>query len=166
MTICCKMGNVESGGQANPSPPDRPPKASPGSNRVYPPLGKLTTELCPPFLPRYPAGNDDDYEILRPGPGYVPPGPIRPAPKPPGPAHPGLQHQTSTHTLGSSHAGLEGVPFIVNPRFLTDNAPNDFRVSCGIEIGVNYVLTAILGAETSCQNHATDPEGVRLSLYR
>ncbi|ENN73863.1 multivesicular body subunit 12B [Dendroctonus ponderosae] len=110
VTICYKMGNVESGSQTNHSPPDRPPKASPGSNRVYPPLG-----------------NDDDYEILRPGPGYVPPGPIRPAPKPPGPAFPGLQHQTSTHTLGSSHAGLEGVPFVVNPRFLTNNAPSDIR---------------------------------------
>lgn len=75
-------------------------------------------------------GDSDDYEILRPGPGYGPPGPIRPAPKPPvSPAHPAIQHQPSTHTLGnSSYSGLEGVPFTVNPKFLL-NSGGDSRVS-------------------------------------
>lgn len=123
--LCYKMGNAESGQ----TPPERPPKPlSPNSNPVYPSLG---------------GDSDNDYEILRPGPGYglpgpgygspapgygppasgygpsIPsPGPVRPAPKPPAPVSPmhPLQHQTST-LGGSAYFGLEGVPFVVNPRF-------------------------------------------------
>lgn len=60
---------------------------------------------------------DHDYEILNP-PGY----PTRPAPKPPVP----LQHQHSTHTLSSNLNGLEGVPFVINPKFL--NSSNKDKV--------------------------------------
>ncbi|KAL1488350.1 hypothetical protein ABEB36_014827 [Hypothenemus hampei] len=103
VTVCYKMGNTES---TQNSPSTQPKPTSPNSNTVYPSL-------------------DDDYEILRPGPGY-PPGPVRPAPKPPAPTV--LNHQTSTHTLsGSSYSGLEGVPFIVNPRFL-GNGSGDNKI--------------------------------------
>ncbi|XP_050296703.1 multivesicular body subunit 12A [Anthonomus grandis grandis] len=107
VVVCYKMGNTESG------IPDRPPKPlSPNTGGpVYPSLGE-----------------DDDYEILRPGYNINPsPGPIRPAPKPPAPgppAHNNFQHQNSTHTLGNScYPGLEGVPFIVNPKFLNSKDP-------------------------------------------
>ncbi|XP_018562510.1 multivesicular body subunit 12B isoform X1 [Anoplophora glabripennis] len=118
VTLCYKMGNVQDGGDANadsnkrdgnsfPSPPVRPPKPSPMSpgNPVYPSLGE----------------SDHDYEILRPG--YPASGPTRPAPKPPTPAVP---HQHSTHTLGIPHA-LDGVPFIVNPKFLTSKTADKFQ---------------------------------------
>ncbi|XP_030754677.1 multivesicular body subunit 12B [Sitophilus oryzae] len=118
VTLCYKMGNTES--TQNGTAPDRPPKPmSPNSNNMYPSLGE----------------SDHDYEILRPGPGYGPPGPIRPAPKPPAPAipvnpmQPSLQHQNSTHTLGNStHFGLEGVPFVVNPKFLSSSGDSRFQL--------------------------------------
>ncbi|XP_066258694.1 multivesicular body subunit 12B [Euwallacea similis] len=104
VTICYKMGNTES--TQNSMAPTIPPKPlSPIANSVYPSIGDT----------------DDDYEILRPGPGYGPPapGPVRPAPKPPVPFQSSFQHQNSIHTLaGSSYPGLEGIPFIVNPKFL------------------------------------------------
>jgi len=92
--ICYKMGNVESNGiNPNSVPPERPPKPN-----VYPSLND---------------GGDHDYEILNP-PGYVP---SRPAPKPPSPSIP-FAHQNSTHnTLSSGLSGLEGVPFVLNPKF-------------------------------------------------
>lgn len=51
-------------------------------------------------------GGDNDYEILLPD--YKP---IRPAPHPPSP-----NRQYSTSTLQVFH-GLEGVPFVLNPKF-------------------------------------------------
>lgn len=94
------MGNVQDNGSS--VPPERPPKPnslSPGN--VYPSLG------------------ENDYEILRPtGPISPNVGPMRPAPKPPTP----MVHQNSTHTLGSFHNGLDGVPFIINPKFLTSSS--------------------------------------------
>lgn len=109
VTLCYKMGNVESTGQ---SQPGVPAEHLASSKPVYPHLGDT----------------DDDYEILRPGPGY-PSGPSRPAPKPPAPAvptHPAVQHQNSTHTLSSSsYPGLEGVPFVVNSRFTAGKSSVD-----------------------------------------
>ncbi|KAJ8919056.1 hypothetical protein NQ315_016962 [Exocentrus adspersus] len=117
VTLCYKMGNVQDS-QANPDsngrndntgsyPPERPPKPAPLS----------------PNSPMYPSlGNSDhDYEILRPG--YPPSGPVRPAPKPPAPPVP---HQHSTHTLSISHA-LDGVPFVVNPKFITSSSTDKFQ---------------------------------------
>ncbi|CAH0552706.1 unnamed protein product [Brassicogethes aeneus] len=107
ITICYKMGNVQdshANGDTGPTPPERPPRTvpiSPSNPSMYPTI----------------ANNDDhDYEILMP-----PSGPTRPAPKPPAPT---VQHQNSTHTLNSCFGGLEGVPFIVNPKFIT-TAGND-----------------------------------------
>ncbi|XP_019869963.1 multivesicular body subunit 12B [Aethina tumida] len=102
--ICYKMGNVQDGhsnGDAN-TPPERPPRSGvPASNNpVYPSLA---------------GDSDHDYEILMP-----PSGPTRPAPLPPAPAPPHLTHQGSVsncHTLGGATNGLEGVPFVINPRF-------------------------------------------------
>lgn len=99
------MGNVqdtqsnnEQNGNATPSRP------APGVSPIYPSLHN---------------GGDHDYEILRHGNT-----PSRPAPRPPAPV---LPHQNSTHnTLSSNFHGLDGVPFIVNPKFF--NSPSD-RVS-------------------------------------
>ncbi|KAG5884402.1 hypothetical protein JTB14_007000 [Gonioctena quinquepunctata] len=112
VTICYKMGNVQDSQadpNSNPAPPERPPKPnamSPGGvNPMYPPL----------------SDTNNDYEILRhgayPSTPVSPAGPIRPAPKPPGAAP-----QNSTQTLVITYQnGLDGVPFIVNPKFLTSN---------------------------------------------
>lgn len=101
------MGNVQSNGSSVPqSPPERPPKPnslSPGG--VYPSLGE----------------SDHDYEILRPsGPAVPNVGPVRPAPKPPTP----VAHQNSTHTLGTFQNALDGVPFVINPKFLSSSSAN------------------------------------------
>lgn len=85
-----------------PSPPERPLRPAPpfpGNN--------------PPMYPSIGAdGGDHDYEILKP-PGY-PSGPSRPAPQPP--ISPNRQN---SGTLGPSGGNnLDGVPFIVNPKFL------------------------------------------------
>lgn len=112
------MGNVQDNGSSTPqSPPERPPKPnslSPGN--VYPSLGD----------------SDHDYEILRPsGPAPSVPniGPIRPAPKPPTP----MVHQNSIHSLGTLQNALDGVPFVINPKFLTSSSGN--QVSDNILIG-------------------------------
>lgn len=101
VTICYKMGNVQdtqSGehptAQNGNATPSRPaPVVSPNSS-VYPSL------------------NDGDYEILRHGST-----PSRPAPHPPV-----IAHQNSTHTLSCNFHGLDGVPFIVNPKFLNSTS--------------------------------------------
>ncbi|XP_060525454.1 multivesicular body subunit 12A isoform X2 [Cylas formicarius] len=103
ITLCYKMGNVQDSqaNDANPAPPERPPKPFLPQGPLYPPLG----------------GNEHDYEILKPGGG--PAGPVRPAPRPPAPVPPVMPYQNSTHTLGySSYYGLEGVPFVINPKLL------------------------------------------------
>lgn len=100
------MGNVQDT-ESEYKPPDLPPKPaaqfSP-SSAVYPNLNN----------------GDHDYEILNPDYNNRPgrPAPARPAP---------LVPQQSTHTLTSSHNGIEGVPFVINPRFLNSN--NSDRVS-------------------------------------
>lgn len=118
------MGNVQDSVSTAPqTPPERPPKPnalSPGA--VYPALGD----------------SDDDYEILRPsGPGVPSIGPIRPAPKPPTP----VVHQNSTHTLGAFQNALDGVPFIVNPKFLTSSSS---QVSCLFELSDNFIFRACI----------------------
>lgn len=108
ITICYKMGNVQEG-EAKPTPPERPPRPtsmSPGSNPMYPSLGE----------------SDHDYEILKPGPM----GPSRPAPPRP-PTVPVVPHQNSTHTLNNTYSSLDGVPFIVNPKFLSNSSDNRVR---------------------------------------
>lgn len=98
------MGNVQDTQAGDPNShngnatPSRPaPVVSPGSS-VYPSL----------------SDGDHDYEILRPGNT-----PSRPAP--PAPHPPVIAHQNSTHTLTSNFHGLDGVPFIVNPKFLSSS---------------------------------------------
>lgn len=120
VTLCYKMGNVQDAQAHNPNdetPPERPPKPNsitPGNPSAYPSL----------------SDTDHDYEILRQGPyPSIPAGPagtpLRPAPKPPAPV---LPHQQSTHTLSvASQLGLDGVPFIVNPKFLTSNNSDKFQ---------------------------------------
>lgn len=105
------MGNVQNNGASAPqSPPERPPKPNSLSpDSVYPSLG----------------GSDHDYEILRPSGPVVPNvGPVRPAPKPPTP----ITQQNSTHTLGSFQNALDGVPFVINPKFLTSSSANEVSV--------------------------------------
>lgn len=65
--------------------------------------------------PVYPSlsDGDHDYEILRPG--STPSRPAPPAPRPP------VDRQISTHTMSSSFHALDGVPFIVNPKFLNSS---------------------------------------------
>lgn len=111
MIICYKMGNAQDteatppnpNGYSSPSmkPPDRPPKPN---QSMYPNLNE----------------GDHDYEILNP-PGYVP---ARPAPQPPVP------NQHSTHTLNANFNGLEGVPFIINSRFITTQGNDRVRIVC------------------------------------
>lgn len=91
------MGNTQSDDQNN---------INKSSNVITPP--KPNTQLPNSnFYPKLDDNSDHDYEILNP-PGM----PTRPAPKPPT-----VQHQHSTHTL-SNYNGLEGVPFVINPKFL------------------------------------------------
>lgn len=108
LTVCYKMGNTQSDEYSNERGPSRPTPASTGQpqSRVYPHLDD---------------GGDHDYEILNP-PGVVP---TRPAPKPPAPLPP-QNHQHSTHTLSSNFNGLEGVPFVISPKFL--NSTNKEKV--------------------------------------
>lgn len=97
--VCYKMGNVQDteappsnpNGYISPNarPPERPPKPN---QHMYPQLNE----------------GDHDYEILNP-PGYVP---ARPAPQPPS------SNQHSTHTLNANFNGLEGVPFVLNSRYV------------------------------------------------
>lgn len=105
ITVCYKMGNVqdtESTENAHNRPaPERPPKPpSSLSGTVYPDLDN----------------GDHDYEILNPG--YVP---ARPAPRPPTSASTG---GSATHMLTSTYNALEGVPFIINPRFMPSSNGN------------------------------------------
>lgn len=74
---------------------------------------------APVVSPVYPSLNngDHDYEILL-RPGNTPSRPAPPAP----PRHPVVAHQNSTHTLSSNFHGLDGVPFVVNPKFLNSNS--------------------------------------------
>lgn len=102
VTICYKMGNVQDSQQEQ--------NGQNGNAN-----GKCRPAPPPPTSAGYPnlAGDEDhDYEILAPGPGYNVP--ARPAPARPPP----LTSQFSTHTLTTNYNGLEGVPFIVNPKFL------------------------------------------------
>lgn len=94
--------NGQNGIQTPPERPPRPTVSHTGSS-VYPSLND----------------GDHDYEILRPG--HTP---SRPAPPTP---HPPFTHQHSTHTLSNFHA-LDGVPFIVNPKFLNSTTPNKVSI--------------------------------------
>ncbi|KAL3277294.1 hypothetical protein HHI36_012644 [Cryptolaemus montrouzieri] len=101
ITVCYKMGNVQdahSTPEQTPPVPNRPPRPAPPppvSNSAYPNI----------------QDDDHDYEILLPG---------YPKPKPPVPL-PVTTSQNSTHTLNTSnsYSAMEGVPFIINPKFLT-----------------------------------------------
>ncbi|XP_018320101.1 multivesicular body subunit 12B-like [Agrilus planipennis] len=103
VTICYKMGNVQD--YQNPSSPankndiNRRNTDNSKTSDVYPNLD-----------------DDHDYEILKPG--YIPPVPSRAAPQPPLPApYPPINsHQTLTNTM---HQELAGVPFVLNPKFMT-----------------------------------------------
>jgi hypothetical protein len=116
VTVCFKMGNVQDS-QTSPdansrnvagSPPDRPSRPAPplaGGGPMYPSIG---TE-----------GGDHDYEILKP-PGY----PTRPAPRPPPPVP---RQNSATATTVSTVNNLDGVPFVINPKFLNSSTAD--RVS-------------------------------------
>ncbi|KAK9884660.1 hypothetical protein WA026_007503 [Henosepilachna vigintioctopunctata] len=101
VTICYKMGNVQdshSNTCQTPQIPNRPPRPAPP-----PPVGN----------PTYPnlQEDDHDYEILLPG---------YPQPRPPAPLpSTGPINSTQTMNSGSSNTAMEGVPFIINPKFLT-----------------------------------------------
>lgn len=98
------MGNVQDA-QSHGTPNSRPAPAIPTGGSVYPNIGN--------------DGGDHDYEILKP-PGY-PIAPSRPAPRPP----PNVPTQDSSNNLGSNTGtNLDGVPFIVNPKFL-NSSQND-----------------------------------------
>ncbi|XP_064214019.1 multivesicular body subunit 12A isoform X1 [Tribolium castaneum] len=115
VTVCFKMGNVQdtqnspdSNGR-NITPPVRPAPPYPGNGPIYPSIGA--------------DGGDHDYEILKP-PGY-PSGPSRPAPRPPAP---NPRQNSTTGTLGASGGNnLDGVPFIVNPKFLNASTADRFQ---------------------------------------
>lgn len=142
------MGNVQDGhsnGDAN-TPPERPPRSGvPASNNpVYPSLG---------------GDSDHDYEILMP-----PSGPTRPAPLPPAPAPPHLTHQGSVsncHTLGGATNGLEGVPFVINPRFSV--ASQKDKVVILVEhynlILILFFILATVSCDSS-QNNAANIKGI------
>lgn len=96
------MGNVQDAQSGSPS--SKTPSTIPS---MYPDIGDDGTH---------------DYEILKP-PGY-PIAPSRPAPRPPPP----VPTQNSTNSLGSNTGtNLDGVPFVVNPKFL--NSSQADRVS-------------------------------------
>ncbi|XP_045467495.1 multivesicular body subunit 12B [Harmonia axyridis] len=102
VTICYKMGNVQDSEAPQASQPQtapiRPPRPAPP-----PPIAN----------PTYPNLQDDDhdYEILLPS--Y--PRPNQPAPNP----LPTSQNNTNTLNISNSYSAMEGVPFIINPNFLT-----------------------------------------------
>ncbi|CAH1380953.1 unnamed protein product [Tenebrio molitor] len=116
VTVCFKMGNVQDS-QTSPdansrnvagSPPDRPSRPAPplaGGGPMYPSIG---TE-----------GGDHDYEILKP-PGY----PTRPAPRPPPPVP---RQNSATATTVSTVNNLDGVPFVINPKFLNSSTADRVR---------------------------------------
>lgn len=107
MTICYKMGNVQDT-QNNSSPPEVPSRTPTSNAMFYPPILKAGD------------GSNDDYVIL------PNPTPIRPAPKPPAPVPPvNVLPQTNCNTL-SGHYGLEGVPFVLNPRLIGAGTGNVF----------------------------------------
>lgn len=101
VTICYKMGNVQDSEATQSQPqsaPIRPPRPAPP-----PPITN----------PSYPNLQDDDhdYEILLPS--Y--PRPSQPAPYPPTTS----QNNTNTLNVSNSYSAMEGVPFVINPQFLT-----------------------------------------------
>lgn len=112
VTICYKMGNAQDSGELSghngtSSPPERPPRPS----QAY------------PGSPMYPSlqDGDHDYEILRPG--HTPSRPAPPTPRPPP-----VAHQNSVHTLSNSNFhSLDGVPFVVNPKFFASAAGDKVR---------------------------------------
>lgn len=106
ITVCYKMGNVqdtESTENSHNLPAPKVPTSF--SSTVYPDLDK----------------DDHDYEILNPG--YVP---ARPAPRPPVPASTG---GSLPHMLTSTYNALEGVPFIINPRFMPSSNGNAVSIA-------------------------------------
>lgn len=84
-----------------------------------------------PIYPSLHSGGDHDYEILRPGNT-----PSRPAPRPPAP----VTHQNSTHTLSSSFHGLDGVPFIVNPKFFNSSSDRVSGEESTTKSNINFVF--------------------------
>lgn len=124
VTICYKMGNIQDT-QNNQT-------ANGGQNGRNQNVAKPT----PSAYPNLNTDEDHDYEILAPGPGYIP---VRPAPPRP-PHNPTVHHQHSTHTLTSNFSGLEGVPFVINPKFLPSGSGDKVKF-----IYFNTYLIRILG---------------------
>ncbi|XP_044757450.1 multivesicular body subunit 12B [Coccinella septempunctata] len=101
VTICYKMGNVQDSEAASSQPqaaPNKPPRPAPP-----PPIAN----------PSYPNLQDDDhdYEILLPS--Y--PRPNQPPPVPTSTS----QNNTNTLNVSNAFSAMEGVPFVINPAFLT-----------------------------------------------
>lgn len=96
------MGNVQDSEAPQASQPQtapiRPPRPAPP-----PPIAN----------PTYPNLQDDDhdYEILLPS--YPRPNQLAPNPLPTS------QNNTNTLNISNSYSAMEGVPFIINPNFLT-----------------------------------------------
>lgn len=105
LTICYKMGNVQDhekqSGNPNSQAPARPPRPAPPPPVSYPNLN----------------ADDHDYEILS-MPNY-PPVP-RMGPQPPVPTNnqPARQNSTQNTMNSNYYSAIEGVPFIINPKFM------------------------------------------------
>ncbi|XP_017771221.1 PREDICTED: multivesicular body subunit 12A [Nicrophorus vespilloides] len=114
LLICYKMGNIQT---SNPSPSQSNGvigHQKRGGAAPPPPLPPKGTSMYPDL-----SDGDGDYEILNPIQT-----PSRPAPLPPSqyPLSPPLHvqnHPAAHNTIGSTsnYAGLEGVPFALNPKF-------------------------------------------------
>ncbi|KAF5273487.1 hypothetical protein FQA39_LY07504 [Lamprigera yunnana] len=103
--ICYKMGNIqdsESNHGENGKGPQRPPKPPLPFSSVYPTLAD---------------DSDHDYEILNPDYNRLRPAPTRPAP----PVTPFNSSTPPAQTLASTQHPLTGVPFIINPKFMSSS---------------------------------------------
>ena len=108
VVVCYKMGNVQDAeadqGHNGNRPPERPPKPAP-----YPPPSSVYPTI----------DSDHEYEILNPDYNRHRPAPVRPAP---------LTPAQTTHTLPSTQHALAGVPFVINPKFISASGNDKMQI--------------------------------------